>query len=451
MPDPFPAGDQIAYDQALEALRDQIRDYIERLWDAFGEQILIGGQAVDQILDLIAATVTAAQASAANLTSVYLAGETNSEPALVDPVVFQRSGGVDKATVYGRAFDQGQFAMDALGKTLEQASKQGLRQLRSQALTDVQMAVVRQSRASLRHGGVRFYRRIPTGRETCALCLIACTQRYRVERLMAIHGGCDCIVGPIPRGMDLDRIINPQMLEATHQQVKLVAGVTDRGGRSPDYRDLIVSHEHGEIGPVLAWRHHQFTGPGDLRPPAARPPTPPDVGGPSAPSESPDGGWIIGGVVGVQETPRRPARTRQAPSYESLQDRVAPEEDPHRYFTPAERDTATFLEANGVNGLRSVDRSIDEGEKTPDGVFDDQGKMSTIEFKRPSGLTEEAVHRNIRFARRQSRLVVLDYRGSDLAEAIAIAGLRRAVRDYGNDVDQAIVVFGDGWRVGWKP
>ncbi|MDO5671271.1 MAG: hypothetical protein Q4G30_00230 [Actinomycetaceae bacterium] len=80
--------------------------------------------------------------------------------------------------------------------------------------------------------------------------------------LLPIHPTCDCSVEPLPddwrRWESLDgdfRVIDKELLEATHQQVGLIEGVADRSGKDPDYRKLIIVSEHGEIGPELKWRH----------------------------------------------------------------------------------------------------------------------------------------------------------------------------------------------------
>lgn len=260
-----PIGQIAGYDAALEQVRAQIQEYLAGWWEQFGAAVIAGDIELAQATEMIATTVTAGQLSAANLTSAYLAEATGTQPSLVSPRQVQdRMAGVQKATVYARPFNQVLYEMRR-GATESKAMKIGLRRLQSTAATDIQMSVVRQSKSSLSAAKVRHYRRITTGRENCALCLIASTQRYTVDDLLPIHGGCDCIVGPIPPGMDLDLVIDPQKLEDTHQQVKALAGVADRGGRSPDYRELIVTREHGEVGPNIAWRGQKFTGPDDLK------------------------------------------------------------------------------------------------------------------------------------------------------------------------------------------
>lgn len=266
--------EQQAYDTALVGLSDGLTRYVDGVWKAFALGAL--GSDPAAVIAMIASTVVAAQISAANLASVHIAqsaGAARAAPVVADDVV-HRLGGVAKNVIYARAFRQAAYQRDALGKSAAEASASGLRRLQNAVATDMQMATIRQSRRSLRDSGRKYYRRITTGRESCALCLIASTQRYKVEKLLPIHPGCDCRVDVLPPGMDLDQVIDRETLEATHEQVKRFAGVDDRGGRIPDYRELIITHEHGEIGPVIAWRGHDFTGPKDLNKPKKPKPGP---------------------------------------------------------------------------------------------------------------------------------------------------------------------------------
>ncbi|MDK7272578.1 hypothetical protein, partial [Actinotignum schaalii] len=89
----------------------------------------------------------------------------------------------------------------------------------------------------------------------CALCMIAATQRYWVEDLMPIHPGCDCNSGPLPPDYPPDQqVIDDDELEAIHDAVANATGLSDRGARLPDYRDLIMETEHGEYGPLLSFK-----------------------------------------------------------------------------------------------------------------------------------------------------------------------------------------------------
>ena len=247
------------YAAAVSLLRQQLLEYAAAVW----ESSAIDDAGLERLVSLMVPTVEAAQRSAAEFTSVYLAEATGSTVLPVsDAVVAGR--GVAAETVYARPVITARTAL-AQGKSVAQAMDAGARRLQNIAGTDLQMAKVRQSDASLSHGGFRFYRRVLTGQENCALCVIASTQRYHKGKLMPIHPGCDCNTDVIPRGMDLDQVIDPQLLRDTHDQVRAFTGVADAGGRAPDYRQLIVTHEHGEVGPVLAWRGQKFTSKADIK------------------------------------------------------------------------------------------------------------------------------------------------------------------------------------------
>lgn len=251
--------DHADYAAATAQLRQQLLDYAETVWAT----TTLNDQGLDRVVSLMVPTVEAAQRATAEFTSVYLADATNSTTLPVDDAVLAGRG-VSPETVYSRPVVTARAAL-AQGKSVDRAINAGLRRMQNIAGTDLQMAKVRQSDASMAHGGVRFYRRVLTGMENCALCVIASTQRYRRGNLMPIHPGCDCDTDVIPPGLDLDHVIDVDLLNATHNQVKQFAKVADRGGRAPDYRELIVTHEHGEVGPVLAWRGQQFTSKADLR------------------------------------------------------------------------------------------------------------------------------------------------------------------------------------------
>jgi hypothetical protein len=42
-------------------------------------------------------------------------------------------------------------------------------------------------------------------------------------------------------------------------------GQSDRGARAIDYRQILVTNDHGEIGPVLGFKGQRFTGPDDIQ------------------------------------------------------------------------------------------------------------------------------------------------------------------------------------------
>lgn len=250
--------EQADYAAAVAALRAQLLAYCSAQWAV----ATLDQDGLTQLVAAMTPIVQEAQQAIGSLTSVYIAEATGTQPVDVGDLTVLR--GVSTEVVYSRPIVTARTLI-VNGKPVAKAMEAGGRRLENLAGTDLQMAKVSQARESLRHSGRKFYRRVLTGSENCAMCMIASTQRYRVEDLLPIHPGCDCDVDVIPPGMDLDHVIDPGTLEETHQQVKAFTGISDRGGRAPDYRELIVSHQHGEVGPVLGWRGQNFTSKPDLK------------------------------------------------------------------------------------------------------------------------------------------------------------------------------------------
>jgi hypothetical protein len=81
---------------------------------------------------------------------------------------------------------------------------------------------------------------------------------------MPIHPGCHCKPEPLPGDRDPGHVIDEALLKEAHDAIARDLGESDRGGRAPDYRDVIITREHGEYGPLLAVRRNNFTGPDDI-------------------------------------------------------------------------------------------------------------------------------------------------------------------------------------------
>lgn len=246
-----------AYEAAVASLRASLSAYASAVW----ERADFSDDTIDMVVELVTPKVVASQRQVAELTSVYFARATGTDPLPVDQDVLTGRG-LPLAEVYRRPVVTARGAL-ARGAPPEKALEAGGKRLQSLAGTDVQMAKVRQADKSLKHGGQQFYRRVPKGAATCALCLIASTQRYKVGNLAPIHPLCDCGVDVI-RGDRVPHVIDPGTLEKTHERVASLVGKDDRGGRDLDYRKLIITHEHGEIGPLLSWRGDHFTSAADI-------------------------------------------------------------------------------------------------------------------------------------------------------------------------------------------
>jgi hypothetical protein len=215
--------------------------------------------------------VLAGERQIAQLTNTQLATEqsimlgTSARPAILD--LKQVTGAtlrqVDPSEVYRRPQKTLNFELSR-GKTVTQAVSAALARLMSITSTDLQLArthtVARQGRGS-------YFRRILTGSENCALCVIASTQRYRRGKLAPIHGGCDCSFEQV-FGSDPGQVLDRVTLETVHAAIEAEFGLTDLSARyidgindRSDFLDVIVVRENGETGPTLVWRDQHFRGP----------------------------------------------------------------------------------------------------------------------------------------------------------------------------------------------
>lgn len=257
------------YGERTAAVRRRVERFIRLAWGS-----LESWREADiaRFVRAVVPVVEGGQVQIAALTDAYLAAVhqgmtgTPARPVGVaaNLVNDEAMRGVSTAEVYSRSGPEVWSALDK-GHSVTAAVTAGLRRAQTMAATDLQLAKTHASRHVLgRRDGVVGFRRVLTGRRSCALCGIASTQRYRHEDLMPIHPQCDCSVAPIVGDRDPGQVIDPDTLDSVHQSVEDRLGVSDPSGRTVDYRQLVVVHEHGEIGPVLAVKGQTFTGPDDL-------------------------------------------------------------------------------------------------------------------------------------------------------------------------------------------
>lgn len=252
------------YQSATEQIRQRVLDYVARIWNSSPS---FRDADVDRIVARILPVVQGGQIQLANLTDAYigrmsvLAGVTWSGG--VDAAALIGYRGVPPVEVYRRPSVTVYTALGA-GVSYDKAVKQGFTRMMSIIATDLQQARNRQAQASIGRSGFQWFRRVLTGRENCALCAIASTQRYTRGDLMPIHPACDCGVATMTSPADPGHVIDADTLEMVHAKVEELTGSVDRGGRLPDYRKLLITNEHGELGPTLAWRGQHFTGPADI-------------------------------------------------------------------------------------------------------------------------------------------------------------------------------------------
>ena len=261
----------VGYNDAVYEVRRRVEAFARTMWGNAGSW---RDSDIDRLVRLITPRVQAGQIRTAQLTAVYLASlETIRTGQKVTPVPVDReliltARGVPAEDVYRRPAVTMYTAL-AGGQPMADALQMGITRLTSLVATDHQLAKTHQARSSLTAGGHEYMRRTLTGRENCAMCAIASTQRYRVQELLPIHPGCDCGVDTLTGAGG--QVLDSERLELIHSAISSQFGGTDRearlldgGNDRSDFLDLIVTQEHGEYGPTLAWRDQHFTGPEDL-------------------------------------------------------------------------------------------------------------------------------------------------------------------------------------------
>lgn len=257
---------QAALDARYTSITQGLRQRLVALvMQAFGATGNYRDADADLFLERILPAVLGAQQQMGSLTDAYLSAMVadmyGGSPSAQGISLPESLRGVPPEEVYRRPFVSVWSALSD-GKSLADAVRQGQTRLTSITGTDLQLARTEATRQTLgRDGRVQFYRRVLRGSFNCAMCTIASTQRYRKQNLMPIHPGCDCGTRPLAPGEDRSQVIDEPLLEAAHAAVAAGTGQSDRGGRLPDYRDVIIDRQHGELGPLMAIRRQNFTGP----------------------------------------------------------------------------------------------------------------------------------------------------------------------------------------------
>ena len=273
-----------AYDTQVADVRKRVSDFGTDLWRSLPNY---RDRSIDRMVGALVPRVQAGQVQIAQLTDAYLSVYASElgirfKTSAVSADLATGSRGVDPSVVYRRPANTVYSAL-ADGKSVAQAVDSGELRLLQLIGGDMQMARRNQVRESLSRSGFEAYERTLSGSENCGLCTVASTQRYWKADLLPIHPGCDCGVKPLPKADWSDQqVIDSELLEQTHNAISNHLGVSDRGGRLPDYRKLKIAQSedgsvsvsgvgeivtvrtHGEYGPTLTWSNQDFTGPSGL-------------------------------------------------------------------------------------------------------------------------------------------------------------------------------------------
>lgn len=183
----------VAYDAAMLATRTAVIGRVGAIFDGLPDY---RDGNMTRFVDMVVPVVQAGQARTGQLTAAYFGTSIAASEALTE----RRGTPADE--VYWRVAKSIYYAL-SLGSAVYDSVLQGRKRAVDLASTDLQLAKTSQIDWSMSQRGTGFYRRVLTGRENCALCVIASTQRYNVGNLMPIHPGCvpgDSILSPVAGG-----------------------------------------------------------------------------------------------------------------------------------------------------------------------------------------------------------------------------------------------------------
>lgn len=217
--------------------------------------------------------VLAAQHTMVSLTEAYLTHliatvlHTTTAPKGIPlrEVTGEALRGVGPATVYQRPFIQVRTDLSR-GKPFLAAVAAGQRRATDLAATDLQLArthTAQRVMAGTPQGVIGYRRDLGPGTKHCALCLLTSSRIYHKSELLPIHPGCSCAATPVFEGEHIPEL-DPSLVHDTIRR-DLGDKYVQAGGRGPvDYRDIVITHHHGELGEVLGVRGQHFTGPADI-------------------------------------------------------------------------------------------------------------------------------------------------------------------------------------------
>lgn len=183
----------LTHQQAVKATRTRVKAFVTRYWQDMGSW---RDADMERFIATVVPVIEGGQRTIYQLTDAYLttiiinlSGGGMAIPRAGKELAVDFRG-IPASQVYLRP---GSTVYNALseGKPIEDAVKLGLYRLQDLIDMDMQLAQTHAARDAMnRSDRVVGYRRVLTGSENCALCVLASTQRYHKENLMPIHPGC---------------------------------------------------------------------------------------------------------------------------------------------------------------------------------------------------------------------------------------------------------------------
>lgn len=246
------------FTSARRTLTAQLIAALSALWASLGSWRTAD---VDGFLEQAVPTLRASQLVMAEVTAQFIAEQASetlrrpvAPPSLPEDKVTDLRRGVSDRELLTRPFEQTWTGL-ASGDDLEKAVDRGRARLIGLAEFEMQEAHSHAARETMqqmpKQDKPRWWRRVPQGPVTCALCLLASTRVYRIADLNPIHPACDCTVKP-EYGKPPTVVADADLLERVQEAVAKELGregVTD----AATLRELAIqaTEEHGELGPVL--------------------------------------------------------------------------------------------------------------------------------------------------------------------------------------------------------
>lgn len=273
------AQDALTETQAVaqDQLRAQLLAALASIYSAgIAADMLTNPAALITFLKRLVPLSLASQAAMVRFTAQDLARQLPLDrPILLKPTDYigAKLRGKPIEQVYSRAVYEIEDRLDA-GDSFEDAVDFGLHRVTQNAVTDLQLAKTHatreyvtqlQDRVRVKVGTMRTLS--PTKPDHCALCILASTQIYhKPGTLMEIHPGCGCgqrIVFEDELDDRLDEMNRDYT--AVHEAIRRDLGedyqVSDAWSGDEMYKNIVITHEHGELGPILGVRGQRYEGP----------------------------------------------------------------------------------------------------------------------------------------------------------------------------------------------
>lgn len=221
---------------ARQQLADRVAIIVRALWSRLDNpyDAALAAQFVTQVVR----AVKAGQIQTSALTEAYLTQSVAVMTGDVLPLgikhdIYPRP--VTPESVYERSLMSWRYLV-SIGKDVAEAKAEAGERLLLTADTDLTLSMRDASNQFMNRHSIDRYFRVTRGENTCDLCYLASTRTYFKSDLLPIHNRCRCAVVP-----DVSNI-----------------SIAEINGTKSDVTQQYVTHNHGELGPVLTVKGEHF-------------------------------------------------------------------------------------------------------------------------------------------------------------------------------------------------